>query len=112
MKINKETIKALEIGEKLQEKTDDKKYVQRIKNYVRSLKDESHDYTVNYRKGVVTVTRITDNSRLLDVLNSMKPGQIIHAAPSTRYRNVHAVCSYINKDQFRVTTVTQVEKLF
>lgn len=112
MKITKETIKALDINEQIQDKTDDKNYVQRIRNYVQQLKSETHDYTVIYRKGVVTVTRIDDTTRLLDVLNAMKPGEVIHPAPSTRYRNVHAVCSYINKDQFRVTTVTQVEKLF
>lgn len=112
MEITKETIKTLEVGEQLQDTTDDRKYVQRIRNYVGELKDDNHDYTVIYRNGVVTVTRIEDNTRMLDVLNSMKVGQVIHPAPSTRYQNIHAVCSYINKDQFKVTTVVQVEKLF
>lgn len=112
MKITKESIKALDINEQIQDNTDDKNYVQRIRNYVQQLKSDTHDYTVTHKKGVVTVKRIEDTTRLLDVLNAMKPGEVIHPAPSTRYRNVHAVCSYINKDQFRVTTVTQVEKLF
>ena len=111
--ITKQQLKELEVGESLTHKFKDKLEVQRIRNYAMSLKSSEYDFTVRTQDGIVTATRISTVTpeRLLDILNSMKPGQIIHPAPSTRYCNIHAVCRYIDKDGFRVTTVTQVEKL-
>ena len=111
--ITKEQLKELSIGESLTYKFKDKLEVQRIRNYAMSLKSDEYDFTVRTSNGFVTATRISTVTpeRLLDILNSMKSGQIIHPGSSTRYRNIHAVCRYIDKDGFRVTTVTQVEKL-
>lgn len=109
--INKDSIKKLKVGDYQEQPTLDRNYVQRVRNYVGELKDDDHDYTVTYRRSTLRVTRIESNSRLTQVLSSMNPGEIMHPGPSTRYKNIHAVCRHIDKQGFKVTTVTQVEKI-
>lgn len=110
--ITKQQLKELSVGESISYAFSDKLEVQRIRNYAFSAKTEGKDYTVKTSGDTVTVTCIdgTTPTRIVDQLNSMSIGQVIHPAHS-RNRDIIDNCARNVEGEFKIETVVQVTKL-
>jgi hypothetical protein len=110
--ITKDDIRKLQVGQFISEKTIDKAYIQRLRNYCHSLKSDNHDYTVKNKKGEVIITRIdtTNPQRLTDKLRCMKVGDVIYPAKANKQGIVAGTAAAI-EGQYEISTVVKVVRI-
>lgn len=112
MTITKQTLQQLEVGQSLTTIATDKSHVQRIRNYAFSAKSSTKDYTVKRSGHNITVTCIsaTTPTRIVDQLNAMQVGEVIHPCHS-RNRDIIENCARNVEGEFKIETVVQIVRL-
>lgn len=112
MKITKQSLQQLNVGQSVTITNTDKAHTQRIRNYAFSAKSDTKDYTVKTSGNNVTVTCIdaTTPTRIVDQLNAMQIGEVIHPAHS-RHRDIIENCSRNVDGEFKIETVVQIVRI-
>ena len=113
MEITKKQIADLEVGQSVSGAgASDRLYMQRLRNYAHSLRNDTRVYTVKKNADTVTVTRLKEPAGLTARLRSMQPGEVCYPCEVNHSPFVRQTVAQLRDEaQFRVTRVVRVERL-